>query len=99
MINTQLLSAVLLGAALLASPLAPVPAASAADENFAAYIGDEPTPFDTPEAGVQAFKDAMAAAAFKALQADLEHTEAVPAQTVRLPVNLVVRGSTGPAKR
>jgi hypothetical protein len=59
MINTKLFSAMLLGAALLVSPLAPVPA-SAAGEEFAAYVGEEPTLFDTPDAGVQAFKDTMA---------------------------------------
>jgi hypothetical protein len=88
MINTKLFSAMLLGAALLVSPLAPVPA-SAAGEEFAAYVGEEPTLFDTPEAGVQAFKDTMAkgdiAAIAKLLGLDpakLETTEGI-ADTVQ----------------
>jgi hypothetical protein len=60
MINTKLFTAMLLGAALLVSPLAAVQPAGAASEGVAAYVGDEPTLFDTPEAGVQAFKDTMA---------------------------------------
>ena len=60
MINTNLFYAMLLGAALLVSPLAPASPANAAGESFAAYVGDEPTLFDTPEAGVQAFKETMA---------------------------------------
>jgi hypothetical protein len=84
MIRTNLFPAMLLGAALLVSPLTQASPASAADEGIAAYVGDEPTLFDTPEAGIQAFKDTMAkgdpAAVAKLLGLDagkLESTEGI----------------------
>lgn len=60
MINSKLFPAMLLGAALLVSPLCAVSPAHAAGEGFAAFVGEEPTLFETPEAGIQAFKDTMA---------------------------------------
>ena len=60
MINKHLFSAMLLGAALVTGSLATLSPATAATEEVASYIGAEPTLFDTPEAGIQAFKDTMA---------------------------------------
>jgi hypothetical protein len=84
MIGKYLCSAMLLGAALIISPLTTVSPASAASERISAFIGEEPTLFDTPESGVQAFKDTMAkgdlAAVAKLLGLDagkLEATEGI----------------------
>ena len=60
MINRHLFSAMLLGAALIIGPLPALSPASAESAGLAAYIGEEPTLFDTADAGVQAFKDTMA---------------------------------------
>ncbi len=60
MINKYLYSAMLLGAAIAISPLPTLSPAAAASEDVGAYIGAEPTLFDTAGAGVQAFKDTMA---------------------------------------
>lgn len=57
--KNHLFSAVLLGAALLATP-AIVAQAAAETVKVEAYIGEEPTLFDTADAAVQAFKDTMA---------------------------------------
>lgn len=60
MINKHLVSALLLGAALVFGPsLATVPALAMTDE-VESYLGPEPTLFDTPEAAIAAFKDVMA---------------------------------------
>jgi hypothetical protein len=53
MIRNHLFSALLLGAALLATP------AAAESARMAAYIGEEQTLFATAEDGVQAFKDTL----------------------------------------
>ncbi len=60
MINRHLFSAMLLGIAVFASPFPAVSPAHAQGAAIAAYVGEEPTHFDTAEAGVQAFKDTMA---------------------------------------
>lgn len=60
MINKHLFSAMLLGAAFAIGPLAVTAPALAQNAEMAAFIGEEPTLFDTAEAGVQAFKDTMA---------------------------------------
>jgi len=60
MINKHLLSAMLFGAAVIIGPLPAVWPASAESAGLAAYIGEEPTLFDTADAGIQAFKDTMA---------------------------------------
>lgn len=84
MINKYLYSAMLLGAALIISPVTTTSPASAASERVSAFIGEEPVLFDTAEAGVQAFKDTMAkgdlAAVAKLLGLDpgkLEATEGI----------------------
>jgi hypothetical protein len=84
MINKYLYSVMLLGAALIISPVTAISPASAASERVSAFIGEEPTLFDTAEAGVQAFKDTMAkgdlAAVAKLLGLDpgkLEATEGI----------------------
>jgi len=60
MIKKHLVSAMLLGAALVFGPLAaPSPALAMGDE-LGSYIGPEPTLFDTPDAAIAAFKDVMA---------------------------------------
>lgn len=69
MINKHLVSALLLGAALIAGPtVAPSPALAMSDE-VEGYIGPEPTLFDTPEAAIAAFKDVMAKGDIKAISA------------------------------
>jgi len=60
MINTHLVSALLLGTALMFSPLAAATPALALSEDLAAYVGPEPTLFDSPEAAIAAFKQVMA---------------------------------------
>lgn len=60
MINRHLFSAMLLGAALIIGPLPALSPAGAESTELAGYIGEEPTLFDTADAGVQAFKDTMA---------------------------------------
>ena len=59
MMNKHFVSALLLGAALIAGP-ASLPSPAAAAGEVSAYIGAAPTAFDTPEAAVQAFKEAVA---------------------------------------
>ena len=59
MINKHLFSAMLLGAALVAGPVASFTPAHAESAEVASYIGAEPTLFDSPAAGIQAFKDTM----------------------------------------
>lgn len=60
MINKHLVSALLLGTALVFGPLAaPAPALAMTNE-VESYLGPEPTLFDTPEAAIAAFKDVMA---------------------------------------
>ena len=59
MINKHLVSALLLGAALVFGPsVATVPALAMTDE-VESYLGPEPTLFDTPEAAIAAFKDVL----------------------------------------
>jgi len=84
MTNKHLFSAMLLGAALVIGPVATLSPASAASAEVAAFVGEEPTLFDTADAGVQAFKDTMAkgdlAAVAKLLGLDpgkLEKTEGI----------------------
>ena len=60
MINKKLFSAMLLGAAFILGPVAGTSSAYAETSEMAAFVGEEPTLFDTPEAGIQAFKDTMA---------------------------------------
>ena len=60
MINTHLVSALLLGTALMFSPLAAATPALALSEDLEAYVGPEPTLFDSPEAAIAAFKQVMA---------------------------------------
>lgn len=60
MTNKHLFSAMLLGAALVIGPVATLSPASAASAEVGAFVGEEPTLFDTADAGVQAFKDTMA---------------------------------------
>lgn len=69
MINKHLVSALLLGAALVIGPwAAPSPALAMSDE-VQSYLGPEPTLFDTPEAAIAAFKDVMAKGDIKAISA------------------------------
>jgi hypothetical protein len=84
MISKHLFSAMLLGAALVAGTVATLSPATAATEEVGAFIGEEPTLFDTADAGIQAFKDTMAkgdlAAVAKLLGLDaakLEKTEGI----------------------
>jgi len=60
MINKHLVSALLLGTALVFSPLAAATAALALSDDLEAYVGPEPTLFDSPEAAIAAFKQVMA---------------------------------------
>lgn len=60
MISKTLFSALLLGAAMIALPVATVTPAYAISDELNAYLGDEPTLFDTADQGVQAFKDTIA---------------------------------------
>ena len=60
MISKTLFSALLLGAAMIALPVATVTPAYAISNELNAYLGDEPTLFDTADQGVQAFKDTIA---------------------------------------
>ena len=55
MISKTLFSALLLGAAMIALPVATVTPAYAISDELNAYLGDEPTLFDTADQGVQAF--------------------------------------------
>jgi len=56
----HLFSALLFGAALFAGPLAAVTPAHAISTELGAFVGDEPTLFDTAEQGIAAFKETMA---------------------------------------
>lgn len=56
----HLFSALLFGAALFASPLAAVTPAHAISQELSAFVGDEPTLFDTAEQAIAAFKETMA---------------------------------------
>ena len=56
----HLFSALLFGAALFAGPLAAVTPAHAISTERGAFVGDEPTLFDTAEQGIAAFKETMA---------------------------------------
>ena len=56
----HLFSALLFGAALFAGPLAAVTPAHAISTELGAFVGDEPTLFDTAEQGITAFKETMA---------------------------------------
>lgn len=58
--KTKLLSAMLFGAALVLAPVAMSQPGWALGSELEAYLGEEPTLFDTPEAAVSAFKDALA---------------------------------------
>ena len=60
MINKHLVSALLLGAALVFAPWAASSPAVAMTDEVGSYLGPEPTLFDTPEAAIAAFKDVMA---------------------------------------
>jgi hypothetical protein len=60
MINKHLVSALLLGAALVVGPWAAQAPALAMSDELQTFVGPEPTLFDTPEAAIAAFKDTMA---------------------------------------
>ena len=60
MINKHLVSALLLGAALVFGPLAATTPALALSDELEAFVGPEPTLFDTPEAAIAAFKEIVA---------------------------------------
>ncbi|MCA3554155.1 DUF2950 family protein [Aestuariivirga sp.] len=60
MINTKLLSALLLGTAMVFGPLAAASPAFAISNELQSYVGPEPTLFDTPKAAIAAFKEVMA---------------------------------------
>lgn len=60
-------SAMLFGAALAAAPAVSTTPAFALGAELEAYLGAEPALFDTPEAAITAFKDALAANDVKAL--------------------------------
>ena len=67
MINKHLVSALLLGAALVFAPWAASSPAVAMTDEVESYLGPEPTLFDTPEAAIAAFKDVMAKGDLKAI--------------------------------
>ncbi|MFM8747791.1 MAG: DUF2950 family protein [Aestuariivirga sp.] len=60
MITRQLLAAILLGAALISAPAVTGAPALAMSKELESFIGAEPASFDSPEAAVAAFKNAMA---------------------------------------
>ncbi|WP_421694037.1 DUF2950 domain-containing protein [Aestuariivirga sp.] len=60
MINKHLVSAMLLGAAIVIGPTALTAPAQAMSDELGTYLGAEPTLFDTPDAAIAAFKDTMA---------------------------------------
>lgn len=60
MIRKSFVSAMLLGAALVMAPLAAPSPALAAGSELGAFIGPEPTLFDTPEQAIAAFKEVIA---------------------------------------
>ena len=60
MIGKNLVSALLLGTALVLAPLAAATPALALNDELEAFVGPEPTLFDTPEAAIAAFKEVMA---------------------------------------
>lgn len=60
MIIRKSLAAILLGTALISAPAFTATPALAMSEELEAFIGAEPTAFDSSEAAVAAFKDAMA---------------------------------------
>lgn len=60
MINKHLVSALLLGTALVFGPMAAATPALAISDDLQSYVGPEPTLFDTPEAAIAAFKEVMA---------------------------------------
>ena len=60
MISKKLISALLLGAALVFGPCSAVSPAHAMTDELNGYVGPEPTLFDTPEAAIAAFKEVMA---------------------------------------
>ena len=69
MINKHLVSALLLGSALVFGPLAAATPALAISDELQGYVGPEPTLFDTPEAAIAAFKDVMAKGDVNAISA------------------------------
>ena len=69
MIKTNLVSALLLGAAMVFGPLAAATPALAISDELQSYVGPEPTLFDTPEAAIAAFKDVMAKGDVNAISA------------------------------
>lgn len=89
MIKKHIVSALLLGAALVAAPLAAPAPALAMSAELESYVGPEPTLFDTPEAAIAAFKDVMAKGDLKTIAtllgldaAKLEKTDGI-ADTVK----------------
>jgi hypothetical protein len=60
MITRNFVAAMLLGTALAFAPVVSGAPAFAISQELESFIGAEPTPFDTPEAAIAAFKDAMA---------------------------------------
>lgn len=58
----NMIASALLGAGLVFGTAAAISPAFALDAEMEAYIGEEPTLFDTPEAAVTAFREAIAAA-------------------------------------
>lgn len=69
MISRTLVSTLLLGATLVFGPLAAATPALAISDELQAYVGPEPTLFDTPEAAIAAFKDVMAKGDITAISA------------------------------
>ena len=104
MTSRHLVFALLLGAALTPGP-ASLPSPAAAAEEVGAYIGAAPTAFETPEAAVQSFKDAVAKDDLAALagllgldHARVEKTEGIAATLAQIRaaaaqrVQVVARG-------
>ena len=60
MITRNVVAAMLLGAALAVAPVVSGAPAFAISQELESFIGAEPATFDTPEAAIAAFKDAMA---------------------------------------
>ncbi|MCA3560722.1 MAG: DUF2950 domain-containing protein [Aestuariivirga sp.] len=69
MINTNLVSTLLLGTAVVFGQLAAASPAFAISNELQSYVGPEPTLFDTPEAAIAAFKDVMAKGDINAISA------------------------------
>ncbi len=69
MINKNLVTALLLGTALVFGAVAVPAPAHAMSDDLQTYVGPEPTLFDTPEAAIATFKDVMAKGDLPAISA------------------------------